>query len=512
MKLRTQIVGLGLVGMLMTALVGGIGLLSAAQLSHTLDKSISMGLALQKSQEADMMHDAIRGDVLLALLSALTQDAAGRKEAQKDLLDHTDTFYKAIEEMKALPLKPAVRTMADQVVPVLKNYVDAAKRVQGLAATDPQKAQAEMAEFQKAFKALEDAMESLSDGVSKDVQAYSAETASGAAATQGQVVVSLVVSAVLLVFAALWLANTLSEPMSHAVSVADRLAQGDLTSNVRPSGNDETIQLLQAMKRMQENFAGIVRAVKVNAENVATSSAEIAQGNNDLSNRTETQASSLEETSSSMADLDTMVKQNADSARQANQLAMNASTVAAQGGAVVADVVETMRGINESSHKIADIISVIDGIAFQTNILALNAAVEAARAGEQGRGFAVVASEVRSLAGRSAGAAREIKSLIGASVERVARGTALVDQAGSTMKEMVDSIGKVTEIMGEISSASNAQSLGVAHVGESIGQMDQATQQNAALVEQMAAAASSLKNQSEELVQSVATFRLSEDT
>jgi len=366
-------------------------------------------------------------------------------------------------------------------------------------------------EFQKAFKALEDTMEKLSEGVSKDVEAYSIEAARGATNTKWQVFIGLVVAAVLLVFAALWLARQMSEPMSHAVRVADRLAQGDLTSTVRPSGNEETVHLLQAMKSMQENFAGIVRTVKANAQNVATSSAEIAQGNYDLSQRTETQASSLEETTTSMADLDTTVKQNADSARQANQLAMNASGVAAQGGAVVGEVVDTMRGINESSRKIADIISVIDGIAVQTNILALNAAVEAARAGEQGRGFAVVASEVRSLAGRSAEAAREIKSLIGASVERVERGTALVDQAGATMKEVVDSIRRVTEIMGEIATASNAQSLGVAQVGESVGQMDQATQQNAALVEEMAAAASSLKNQADDLVQSVATFRLSED-
>ncbi len=512
MKLRSQIVGLGLVGVLMTALVGGVGLLNATKLSLAFDNSINMGLALQKSQEADMMHDAIRGDVLLALLSAKTNDPEGLKEAQKDLLDHTETFSKSIAEMKALPLGPEVRAMADQVEPVLKRYAEEARRVQAFALTDFDKAQAEMAEFQKAFKALEDAMEQLSEGVSKDVEAYSDQAIRGASTTRWQVFIGLVVATGLLIFAALWLAKQMSEPMSHAVRVADRLAQGDLTSTVRTSGNDETVSLLQAMNRMQDNFSGIVRTVKLNAQNVATASAEIAQGNTDLSNRTETQASSLQETTASMAELDGTVKQNADSARQANQLAMNASTVAAQGGAVVGEVVETMRGINESSRKIADIISVIDGIAFQTNILALNAAVEAARAGEQGRGFAVVASEVRSLAGRSAEAAREIKSLIGSSVERVERGTTLVDQAGATMKEVVDSIRKVTEIMGEISAASNAQSLGVAQVGASVSQMDQATQQNAALVEEMAAAASSLKNQADDLVQSVATFRLAEDT
>jgi methyl-accepting chemotaxis protein len=259
---------------------------------------------------------------------------------------------------------------------------------------------------------------------------------------------------------------------------------------------------------MQTNLAQVVANVREGSESVALVSAEIAQGNQDLSSRTESQASSLEETSASMEQLDAQVKHNADSARQANQLAMNASTVAVQGGEVVAQVVHTMKGINDSSHRIADIIGVIDGIAFQTNILALNAAVEAARAGDQGRGFAVVASEVRSLAGRSAEAAKEIKSLINASVERVEEGTELVDKAGETMTEVVTAIRQVTSLMREISAASNEQASGVAQVGEAVMLMDHATQQNAALVEQMAAAASSLKSQAHELVQVVATFKL----
>jgi methyl-accepting chemotaxis protein len=297
-------------------------------------------------------------------------------------------------------------------------------------------------------------------------------------------------------------------PVQQAVSMAQRIADGDLGRPVEARGKDELAQLLRNLEMMRSKLAGVVSNVRQGSESVATASAEIAQGNHDLSARTEHQASALQETAASMEELGSTVKQNADAARQANQLAQSASTVAIQGGEVVAQVVDTMNGINESSRKIADIIGVIDGIAFQTNILALNAAVEAARAGEQGRGFAVVASEVRSLAGRSADAAKEIKSLIGTSVERVEQGTTLVGRAGTTMTEVVNSIRRVTDIMGEISAASNEQSQGVAQVGEAITQMDQTTQQNAALVEQMAAAASSLKSQAHDLVQVVAAFKL----
>jgi len=294
---------------------------------------------------------------------------------------------------------------------------------------------------------------------------------------------------------------------SDAAGLARAVAQGDFSHTVAVAAGD-TNSLMASLVTMQGNLAQVVTTVRQGSEGVATASAEIAQGNNDLSARTEQQASALEETAASMEELGSTVKQNADNARQANQLAQSASTVAVRGGEVVGQVVETMKDINDSSRKISDIISVIDGIAFQTNILALNAAVEAARAGEQGRGFAVVASEVRSLAGRSAEAAKEIKNLINASVERVEQGTTLVDQAGITMSEVVSSIRRVTDIMGEISAASNEQSAGVNQVGEAVTQMDQATQQNAALVEQMAAAASSLKGQAHELVQAVAFFKL----
>ena len=294
---------------------------------------------------------------------------------------------------------------------------------------------------------------------------------------------------------------------SSAADIAARVADGHLDTPIALAAHD-TSSLMAQLKHMQENLARVVTKVRAGSHSVATASAEIAQGNHDLSSRTESQASALQQTAASMEQLSGTVKQNADSARQANQLALNASTVAVQGGEVMHQVITTMKDINDASRKISDIIGVIDGIAFQTNILALNAAVEAARAGEQGRGFAVVASEVRSLAGRSAEAAKEIKRLIGASEQRVDEGSALVDQAGSTMLEVVNAIKRVTDIMGEISAASSEQALGVNQVNQAVSPMDQVTQQNAALVEQMAAAASSLQSQADELVNTMAVFHL----
>ena len=321
-------------------------------------------------------------------------------------------------------------------------------------------------------------------------------------------VVSILGAVSALVCLVIWTGRALQNRVFQAQQVAELVRDGNLMQSVQDSRQDEFSPLISALGDMQNSLKRVVSGVRRNAESVASASAEIASGNNDLSARTEQQASALEETAASMEELGSTVRQNADNARTANQLAMNASTVAAQGGEVVAEVVETMKGINASSAKIADIISVIDGIAFQTNILALNAAVEAARAGEQGRGFAVVAGEVRSLAQRSAEAAKEIKSLITASVERVEQGSALVDKAGATMTEVVTAIRRVTDIMGEISAASSEQSAGVGQVGEAVTQMDQATQQNAALVEEMAAAAASLNTQAGELVHAVAVFQL----
>ena len=310
------------------------------------------------------------------------------------------------------------------------------------------------------------------------------------------------------VFASWSLSRGIARGLEATRHAAQSIGAGDLSQPIHTAGHDELATMAQALAAMQDSLIDVVSHVRQSSESVANASAEIAQGNNDLSMRTEQQASALESTASSMAQLDEAVRHNAESALQANQLARNASAIALKGGEVVNQVVLTMRGINEASRKISEIIGVIDGIAFQTNILALNAAVEAARAGEQGRGFAVVASEVRALAGRAADAAKESKNLINDSVGRAEHGSSLVDQAGETMTEVVGATKRVSDLMAEISSASSEQSAGVAQVGRAVQEMDQTTQQNSALVEQMAAAASGLKSQAQDMVKVVAVFKL----
>ena len=305
------------------------------------------------------------------------------------------------------------------------------------------------------------------------------------------VMVGLILASFVITFIfSIVLLKSIVEPLDEAIDIAHKVAEGDLTATIEvPDTKASTGRLLKALKEMNDNLIDLVGKVRMGTDQISTASGEIASGNSDLSHRTEEQASSLEETASSIEELTSTVKQNADNARQANQLAEGASQVAIKGGEVVGQVVDTMKAISESSHKIVDIISVIDGIAFQTNILALNAAVEAARAGEQGRGFAVVATEVRTLAQRSAAAAKEIKDLINDSVTKVDEGTKLVDEAGNTMDEIVNSVKRVTDIMSEISAASNEQSTGIEQVNQAVSQMDETTQQNAALVEEAAAAA-----------------------
>ncbi len=327
------------------------------------------------------------------------------------------------------------------------------------------------------------------------------------------IITSLTIAAAIFgIFIGFLITRGITVPLAEAVGLAQRVANSDLTSVIEVKSKDETGKLMQALKDMTGNLRNVVNGVKASTDNITSAASQISAGNSDLSSRTQEQASALEETAASMEELSSTVKQNAENAKQANQLAVAASGVAIKGGQVVGEVVGTMSSINDSSRKIVDIISVIDGIAFQTNILALNAAVEAARAGEQGRGFAVVAAEVRNLAQRSAAAAKEIKQLIGDSVDKVENGTKLVAQAGETMEEIVTSVKRVTDIMGEIAAASAEQSSGIDQINNAVTQMDQVTQQNAALVEEAAAAAESLEDQAQELTVAVSVFKIDGST
>ena len=356
-------------------------------------------------------------------------------------------------------------------------------------------------------------LNSLTDLVKYQTEAVARASTEAKAAYVGarnMMIALTVIAAALAAVVVYWITRSITHPLNRAVGVAEAVASGDLTQRIECDTADETGQLLRALKNMTESLARTVGRVRAGSDTISTASSEIASGNLDLSSRTEQQASSLEETASSMEELTSTVTQNAENARQATTLVVSASDFAAKGGKVVGEVVITMGAIKASSHRIVDIIGVIDGIAFQTNILALNAAVEAARAGEQGRGFAVVASEVRNLAQRSAAAAREIKALIGESVETVDAGARLVDEAGATMEGIVKAVRQVADIMTQISAASQEQSSGIAQVNQAIVSIDDVTQQNAALVEEAAAAAQSMRDQAEMLAEAVSVFRLAE--
>ena len=443
----------------------------------------------------------------------LNPDAADRERQVQVISQSRQEITKQLDALNKTLTDPKVHALLQKVQEQRALYLAGQEELLGLIKSDQtdqsrdylaNKLRPVLASYKTAIGTLVEYEKNAIVQAGTDAQ----QTANSARTT----LIGLGIAALLLAAALGWLTTRSlvrelgGEPRT-AADVARAVAGGDFTQPIAVKDGDTT-SLMAQLAAMKDGLAQVVSQVRRGSESVAMASSEIAQGNQDLSARTESQASALEETAASMEQLGATVRQNADSAGQANALARSASDVAVRGGEVVGQVVQTMKGINESSQRIADIIGVIDGIAFQTNILALNAAVEAARAGEQGRGFAVVASEVRSLAGRSAEAAKEIKQLISASVERVEQGSAMADQAGETMTEVVQSIRRVTDLMGEINAASSEQASGVAQVGEAVTQMDQATQQNAALVEEMAAAAGSLSSQAQELVQAVAVFKL----
>jgi methyl-accepting chemotaxis protein len=417
---------------------------------------------------------------------------------------------KALKELEPLLVAPTGKILLAESVTLRSDYMALVGQVQTLV-KEEKLDEARVLAFGKTY----DALHALAANLRKQMEFQSgrfdelAAEASGTYTTALRIIAIVAVVAMLLaIVAALLITRSVVRPLSRAVEVARTVAAGDLTSHIEVQGNDEAAQMMLALKDMNASLAKLVSEVRTGSDEIATAANEIASGNLELSSRTEQQAGSLEETASSMEEMTSTVRQNAENALQANQLAASASDVARRGGDVVARVVETMGDIDVASRKIVEIIAVIDGIAFQTNILALNAAVEAARAGEQGRGFAVVASEVRNLAQRSASAAREIKQLIDDSVGKVSQGTQLVGQAGATMSEVVDSVQRVTDIMAEISSASREQEGGITQINHAVTEMDAVTQQNAALVEEAAGAAGSLQEQAVRLAQMVAVFKV----
>ncbi len=511
MTIKQKIFGFSLLSLAFALAIAAAGFWGQQKMRNAMTDVMASSAAQKNLMQADMMHDALRADVLASLLTGQMPEAERAQEGKQiveGLREHASVFRKSLAENKSLPLDGQIKEKIADSESVLNAYISAAESVVALALEDQAAAQAKYPEFIKAFEAVELKMGEISEmieGAAKRVES-SGNEAAGAAQTA--IVMGLLVSALVLLGVSVVFTRAITRPLDAAVRLARAVAEGDLTHRIDVQSKDEIGQLMQALKDMTDNLVTIVSQVRTGTDNVATASNQIATGNLDLSSRTEEQASSLEETASSMEELTSTVKQNAENARQANQLVRSTSDVAVKGGQVVDHVVDTMASIKDSSRKIADIIGVIDGIAFQTNILALNAAVEAARAGEQGRGFAVVAAEVRNLAQRSAGAAKEIKSLIEDSVSQVDAGGKLVDEAGKTMGEIVTSVKRVTDIMSEIAAASQEQSAGIEQINQAITQMDDVTQQNAALVEQAAAAAGSLQEQASSLSQAVSVFKL----
>ncbi len=455
------------------------------------------------------LNDTSRSMRNVLFLSVATEIAAELAAIDKSgalIADTLARFEKSAGSEQDKKLIAEVKQARERYLPILDGYVKLIKDGQIEQARDL--TLPEIAPFQQKYF---DALDKLIEFEGGLMNAAGSQAEDVASATRMLMITLASAAGILALAISVLVTRSITRPLTAAVAVAKRVAGGDLTTRVEVNGRDETGELLTALRDMNDSLTDTVSRVRAGTETIAVASREIASGNTDLSARTETQASSLQETASSMEELTQTVKQNAENAQQANQLVSTASERAVRGGQVVGQVVSTMGSIKDSSRKIVDIIGVIDGIAFQTNILALNAAVEAARAGEQGRGFAVVAAEVRNLAQRSAGAAKEIKALISDSVEKVEAGGKLVDDAGKTMDEIVTSVMHVANIMREITAASDEQSTGIEEINRAIAQMDEMTQQNAALVEQAAAAADSMRGQAAALAQSVSVFKLQQD-
>jgi methyl-accepting chemotaxis protein len=500
-------IGFGLLIAMMLAMIL-IGILRFSTIGEINSRIIDKDWV--KADAANTINATTRANARLTMELLIAADATQMARITERIEVNKKTINEALATLDRLIYLPEGKIMLTTLKEARGKYVASFSKVSTLI-TEGKKEDAVAAmnsETLPALDALQEPITALTDLQKKIVVASSDEVQQNITSARNLLLMLGMTGLLVGVSFAYWITRSITGPMHQAVQIARTVASGDLGSHIEAHTKDESGQLLQALGEMNNSLVHIVQQVRSGADAMATATSQIAAGNMDLSSRTEEQASALEETAASMEEIASTVKQNFESGRHANQLAESASQVAVKGGAVVSQVVHTMEAINVSSRKIADIIGEIDGIAFQTNILALNAAVEAARAGEQGRGFAVVASEVRSLAGRSAAAAKEIKSLIGVSVTNVSEGCKLVEQAGSTMDEIVVSVRRVTDLMGEITAASQDQSSGIDQINQAISQMDQVTQSNAALVEEAAAAAQSLEQQALNMVQVVSVFKL----
>jgi methyl-accepting chemotaxis protein len=512
LKIGTRLgLGFGIVLLLLVASVG-MGLRYMASIQDTL-LNITEGNNVKIDAAVQMRVSQLRVMIAASNL-ALLQDSNAMAEQERLVLAARADYSAASDKLHKLVTQEdgkAILARVDAAAAATRPLTNKAREL-GLANKTEEATAVLLKEVGPAAAIWQAALEDMAH--QEEANNMRDEKQAGAAYTAAHtLMISIGALALALGMLIAYLATrSITAPLRVALKVAQTVAAGDLSSNIVSRSTDETGELLDALKKMNDSLRDIVGRVRTGTDTIATASSQIASGNLDLSSRTEQQASSLEETASSMEELATTVKQNSDNARQADVLAISASQVAVKGGQVVAQVVDTMASIHASSRKIVDIIGVIDGIAFQTNILALNAAVEAARAGEQGRGFAVVASEVRNLAQRSASAAKEIKSLIDDSVDKVAQGSALVHTAGETMEEVVASVKRVTDIMGEISAAGREQELGIGQINQAVIEMDTVTQQNAALVEEASAAAESLQEQARELASVVGVFKLAAAT
>jgi methyl-accepting chemotaxis protein len=507
-KIGTRLAGgFGLILSLILAMVL-IGTTRLAGIGNVTAKMVDQDWA--KAEAANVVDTLTRANARGTLELLIAPDKAYRAKVYERIENNKKAVSEALATLDGLVYLPEGKAMLAAIKEQRAQYVRSIGQVAQLVEDEKsdEARQLMLAQALPVLDALQQDVKALAKLQSKIAADSGVEVKQSVEQSRNVMIVLGIVAILIGVAFSVWLTRSITHPLNQAVDIAKTVASGNLASKIEVRSRDETGQLLLALKHMNESLTKIITEVRAGTDTIATASGQITAGNLDLSARTEEQASSLQQTASSMEELTATVKQNADNARQANTLALSASDVASKGGAVVSQVVDTMGSINESAKKIVDIIAVIDGIAFQTNILALNAAVEAARAGEQGKGFAVVASEVRSLAQRSAAAAREIKELIGDSVEKVDAGARLVDRAGATMQEIVDSVRRVTDIMGEITAASTEQTAGIEQINQAISQMDEVTQQNASLVEEAAAASESLQEQAGKLSGLVGAFKL----